>query len=132
MVAKFIRAIRESLKMPPSEKEQLQQVICEHALSDFLKENPEYEVRWNHMPFVSYTLVDAKKLPNREEDEKRFLVYLHGEYEGTKERCYKLILNSMIEEGAIAKFETFDPKYPKIHNLFSQPKRDFGLRQERR
>ena len=112
--------------MPPSEAEQLRMVICRRALSDFLKENPEFEIMSSPMPFDSYTLVDAKKLSNHEVFENRYLIYLHGEYEGTQEWCYEFLLNSMIESGAIAKLENFDPKYPKIKNLFQSSKNNLN------
>jgi hypothetical protein len=75
---KWIYRLKDALQVPPSDKEKLKAIVHEHAVSDFLQRNPEFEVKSHHYPFTSCTFVDARGV--FESDEDNFMLFLNTDY----------------------------------------------------
>ena len=82
---KWLYRLKEALQGGPSDKEKLKAIVHQHAVSDFLQRNPEFQVISFNYPFTSCTFVDARKVfesdENEQDEDKKFMLFLNNDYD---------------------------------------------------
>lgn len=110
--------LREKIGLGLNKQDALEKVICENFVRDFLKKNPNFDVRSHHYPFDSYSMYDVRNFSSKEDGIDVYIL-LHGKYyykADDEERIQRFMGRNKVTLYTAK----FDPLSPRFENIIGQ------------